>query len=185
MNLYMPALKYMLDKEIKQPDNRRAFFKETPPWFLFFRNRYYDKASDFVYQTLCAMSALETNPLGISKFHSETGIVTQHLIRYLQSIEDADQIMYFIANMRSYLLGDKKRMPRNISKDKFYYEKLRGVIKNDYTNRLITEYKLGNQALNTQDFVVLFKMPIFALFEAVLCLFNEDDIINAIDQYRG
>lgn len=167
------------------PEDRRSLYRDDPPWLLLFKNSYYAKARDFVHMTVCTLIALENSPaIAYESFHLETGVVTKHLVEYLRSIDDADKVFSFITRFRSYLTGERKRMPRNISDDREAYESLKSLVRTDYTQRLIGEYKGGNDNA-TQDFVVLFKMPLFALLETVFCSITDEDIVQAIEPYRA
>jgi len=169
------------------PYNRRDFYCEPPRWLLFFKSAYYSKACDFIHMTICSMVAIESASVNaVQSFNQETGILTKHLFEYLRDVEDANKVMTFLASFRGFLNGEKKRMPRHISKDREAYETLKRVVKTDYTKRLIGEYNKdgGDGVLKTQDFVALFKMPLYALLETVFCSMTDEDAVSAIDEYR-
>lgn len=183
--LFLLPLLGLLDAEVSRaPEGRRGMFAETPPWLLLFSGCYRQKAQNFLHLSVCTMVALETLPTYPS-FHMETGILSKHLVEYLRSV-DPEKAGRFASAFRSYLTGERKRMPRNVSPDAEAYEKLRRVVRTDYTRRLIGEWKGGTSySRRTQDFVVLFEMPLSALVETVLGSMTEEDVVEAIEQYRA
>lgn len=184
---FLSPLLYMLHmEEAHVPEQRRQMLRETPPWFLFFKGSYHHKAREFLHQSICTLITLESNPLlsTSDSFHSETGVLTKHLVEYLRSVDDADKMISFVDGFRSYVLGDRKRMPNNISFDLHAYQTLKEAAKTDYTKRLITEHNGGNVSPKTQDYVMLFKMPLFALLESVFCAVTDEDVVKAIEEYR-
>lgn len=183
-SFFVPLLTLLQMERTHTVPNRREITRETPPWYLLFKNSYYNQARDFLHQSVCAIIALESNPFYYDSFHSETGVLTRNLVEYLRSVEDADKLGDFVAGYKSYLMGQRKRMPRNISYDLQAYENLKSIAKADYTKRLIEEHNAGSVSSKTQDYVVLFKMPTFALLETFFCAITDEDIAKAIEEYR-
>lgn len=189
--VFLAPLMYLRNMEIKysHPHRRsKELAKETPSWYLFFKDKHYTSSRSFLHKTLTSLTAIANNPTMFTaqNFHSETGVISQHLVKYLRSVEDIDRIMTFISNFRAYASGKKKRMPRNISHDQESYNQLKTAVKTEYAQRLIEEYKARNldSTKKTQDFAILYRMPLYTLLETVFCSLDDDDVVRAIEEYR-
>lgn len=170
---------------LRSKDNveRRGFFVSPPPWLLLFKGSYRAKAIDFYHSTLHALVTLDTLPK-YQSFNLETGIVSKHLIEYLRSVDDIDKAIDFADMFRSYIRGERKRMPSNVSKDNEQYDFLKNLVRTPYAKELVKNFK-DNKDKSSQDYVVLFKMPMYALLETVFGSITDEDVVQAIESYRS
>lgn len=187
--VFLAPLIYLLSMERKYShQNRRTKeqCKETPSWCLFFKDKHYNASRSFFHKTLSALT-MKSKSIITQEFHSETGVISQSLVSYLRSIEDADSVLSFVFNFRAFASGQKKRMPRNISQDVESYNRLKSAVKTEYAQRLIGEYKAQSLSSNkkTQDFAILFRMPLYTLIETVFCADDDADVIKVIEEYRN
>jgi hypothetical protein len=166
------------------PKHRRDLYLDSPPWLLLYNTRYHEKAMDFIHGTLTTLVSLEMRVAeSPSTFNTETGVVSKHFIDYLRSVEDVDKAIHFADTFRAYLRGERKQMPRNVSHDVESYKHLKNLVKTPYTKKLIGAYK-ENKASPSQDFVVLFTMPIYALLETIFGSLTDEEVVSTIDSYR-
>jgi len=184
---FLPSVKFMLYMEQSFSHSLRRskeMFRETPAWFLIFKDKNYNNSRSFLHRSLTSMAVI---PKDCGKnFHSETGVVSKFLMDYLKSVEEPDHVLNFITNFRLYITGDKKRMPRNVSGDEASYDFLKELLSTDYTRRLIDEYrdKSLSSSNRTQDFTLLFRIPLYNLVETVFSTLDDDDIVQTIEEYR-
>jgi len=170
---------------LRSRDNaeRRGIFTSPPPWLFLFKSSYRAKSLNFYHNTLRTLVTLDSLPKHQS-FNLETGIVSKHLIGYLRSVDDIDRAIDFADMFRAYIRGERKRMPRNVSKDNEQYDFLKNLVRTPYAKELAKDFK-NKKDKSSQDYVVLFKMPMYALLETVFGSITDEDVVQAIESYRS